>query len=236
MAAGPRLQPSLHEEEALWAAGRRYVAGVDEVGRGPLAGPVFAAAVVLDSRCRGGWLSDLRDSKTLTAAERERLAECVRREAPAFAIGWATVPEIDTFGISAANKLAMRRALDGLKLRPHCVLIDGPATIDYPLPQQAIIDGDALCTSIAAASIVAKVARDALMCDLDRFFPQYGFASHKGYATREHLERLARFGPCPQHRRSWRSVQLRGLGLGALLEGLGSTFPDAFLALREEGE
>ncbi|HWO73445.1 MAG TPA: ribonuclease HII [Dehalococcoidia bacterium] len=212
MAAGPAPLPSTAFEEPLWAE-RRLVAGVDEVGRGPIAGPVYAAAVILHQTARPGWLCDLRDSKTLTAPERERLSQAVREEAPAYGIGWATVAEIDAWGISAANRLAMVRALRALPLTPDFVLIDGPAKLPgLSLPQQAIVDGDALCMSIAAASIVAKVARDEVMRRLDGLFPAYGFASHKGYATKEHLERLALHGPCVQHRRSWPAVQRRALG------------------------
>jgi ribonuclease HII len=213
MAAGPRLQPSTAVEESLWASGRRFVAGVDEVGRGPLAGPVYAAAVILDRDRRPDWLGELRDSKELLANDRQRLAEAVRQEALDFAIGWATVREIDAWGIGLANKMAMIRAINGLHLRPEHVLIDGPLKVTHPLPQYAIIDGDATCMSIAAASNVAKVARDALMCQLDQIYPEYGFASHKGYATPDHLERLARYGACSQHRRSWLAVQRRVLSL-----------------------
>jgi ribonuclease HII len=208
MAAGPRLQPSTREEEALWASGRRFVAGVDEVGRGPLAGPVYAAAVILDSCARPAWLEDIRDSKVLLAPERERLAALIQQEAFCWALGWATAAEIDGWGITLANRMAMTRALAGLKVRPQHVLIDGPTGIKTPHPQKAIVDGDATCASIAAASIVAKVARDSVMCELDAMYPEYGFASHKGYATRDHLDRLARFGACIQHRRSWPRVQL----------------------------
>ncbi|HXH21101.1 MAG TPA: ribonuclease HII [Dehalococcoidia bacterium] len=208
MAAGPRLQPSTCEEERLWSSGRRFVAGVDEVGRGPLAGPVYAAAVMLDPRARPAWLEDLRDSKVLLPPERERLAELIRREALAWGLGWATAAEIDGWGITLANRMAMFRALAALRPSPQFVLIDGPSGIKTPHPQRAIVDGDATCASIAAASIVAKVARDSLMCELDGLYPQYGFASHKGYATRDHLERLARYGASPQHRRSWPRVQL----------------------------
>jgi ribonuclease HII len=211
MAAGPRPLPSTSYEEALWAAGYRLVAGVDEVGRGPLAGPVYAAAVILDPQARPGWLDELRDSKVLTAVERERLAEAVLREAPAVGVGSATVHEIDAWGITVANRMAMVRALQVLGIPPQHVLIDGPAKLpNYRAPQQAIVDGDALCCTIAAASIVAKVARDAVMCRLDEVYPAYGFASHKGYATREHLEQLERHGPCVEHRRSWLAVQRRG--------------------------
>ena len=210
MAAGPRPLPSTSYEEALWAAGANLVAGVDEVGRGPLAGPVYAAAVILDPGSRPGWISELRDSKVLSAPERERLSQAIRQEAPAFGVGWSTVPEIDAWGISMANRMAMVRALQALGSLPQHVLIDGPAKLpNYSAPQRAIVDGDALCCSIAAASIVAKVARDELMCQLDAVYPAYGFASHKGYATKEHLERLARYGPCIQHRLSWAAVQRR---------------------------
>ena len=207
MTAGSRLQPSTALEEALWFAGRRLVAGVDEVGRGPIAGPVCTAAVILDAESRPVWLGEVRDSKELTPNARQRLAEAIRREALAFAIGWASVAEIDAWGIAPANRVAMKRALGGLRPRPQFVLIDGPQTLDQPLPQRAIVDGDASCSSIAAASIVAKVARDALMREVDRVYPLYGFAHHKGYATREHLARLERYGACEEHRRSWQAVQ-----------------------------
>ena len=213
MAAGPRLQPSTAVEESLWASGCRCIAGVDEVGRGPLAGPVYAAAVILDREDRPSWLGELRDSKELLANDRQRLAEAVRREALDYAIGWATVREIDAWGIGLANKMAMVRAINGLRLRPDHILIDGPLKVTHPLPQYAIIDGDATCVSIAAASNVAKVARDALMCQLDQLYPEYGFAAHKGYATRDHLERLERYGACRQHRQSWLAVQRRVAGL-----------------------
>jgi ribonuclease HII len=216
MAAGPRPKPSTREEEALWASGRRLVAGVDEVGRGPLAGPVYAAAVILDSKRRPKWVKEVRDSKVLPAPERERLAALIRKQAVAWSLGWATVAEIDAWGITLANKMAMSRALNGLGTAPHYVLIDGPARINTPHPQKAIVDGDATCASIAAASIVAKVARDQVMCDLDALYPDYGFASHKGYATRDHLDRIARYGASVQHRRSWPRVQLAAQGYGAL--------------------
>ena len=235
MAAGPRLRPSTAVEESLWSSGCRFVAGVDEVGRGPLAGPVYAAAVILDRDARPGWLADLRDSKELLAYDRQRLAEAVRREALDFAIGWATVREIDAWGIGLANKMAMVRAINGLRLRPQHVLIDGPLKVTHPLPQYAIVDGDATCASIAAASNVAKVARDALMCQLDQVYPQYGFASHKGYATPDHLERLARYGACSQHRQSWLAVQRCVLSLskgrvaGLLLDAADLEAADAAL-------
>jgi ribonuclease HII len=182
---------------------------------------VYAAAVILDPDSQPSWLNEVRDSKVLLAPERERLAEAIRKEAPAYGIGWASVVEIDMMGIGPANKLAMVRAIEALKLRPSYVLIDGPLGIEHPVPQKTIVDGDATCCSIAAASIVAKVKRDQLMCDLDRIFPEYAFASHKGYATRDHLARLERYGPSVLHRRSWLAVQRHGALAGgeALEEG-----------------
>ena len=214
MTAGTRPLPSTAYEEALWASGSRFVAGVDEVGRGPLAGPVFAAAVILDHSRRPSWMSELRDSKELPAGERERLATAIRDEGLAFGLGWASVAEIDVWGIAPANKTAMTRALEALRREPDHVLIDGPATLPLSLPQRAIVDGDALCSSIAAASIVAKVARDSLMRAIDHVYPGYDFGRNKGYATRDHLARLAEHGACAYHRRSWLSVR-RHAGLGA---------------------
>ncbi len=145
------------------------------------------------------------------AVERERLAQAIQAEAVAYGIGWATVPEIDAWGISAANRMAMVRALQALGALPQRVLIDGPQTLpNFSAPQKAIVDGDALCCSIAAASIVAKVARDEVMRHLDGLYPVYGFAAHKGYATKSHLNALEQYGPCVQHRRSWGAVQRRG--------------------------
>ena len=211
MAGGPRPLPTTAFEEAHWASGNLYVAGVDEVGRGPLAGPVYAAAVILKHDVIPEWLLEVRDSKEMIAADRERLAEFIRDDALACAVGWSSVAEIDGWGITTANRVAMMRALQQLSVRPRYVLIDGPQKLpSYRGPQQAIVDGDALCCSIAAASIVAKVARDSVMCDLDRVYPEYGFASHKGYATKDHLDALAKHGPSVQHRRSWGAVRRRG--------------------------
>jgi ribonuclease HII len=212
--AGPRPLPTTEVEEALWASGYPIVAGVDEVGKGPLAGPVYAAAVVLDRCHMPGWVSELRDSKVLLAPERERLSEAIRGEAPAWSIGYATVAEINAWGITKANYAAMLRALSGLHVKPAHVLIDGPLVVPgNPLPQIAVVDGDATCASIAAASIIAKVARDAVMCGWDRWYPQYGFASHKGYATPDHLRRIETHGLSPLHRSSWAAVARRALGL-----------------------
>jgi ribonuclease HII len=214
--AGPRPLPTTEVEEALWASGCPIVAGVDEVGKGPLAGPVYAAAVILD-RCHSpGWVAELRDSKVLLAPERERLAAAIQAESSAWGIGYATVAEINAWGITRANYMAMLRAIAKLGVRPAHILIDGPLVIPgNPHPQMAVVDGDATCASIAAASIIAKVARDAVMCGWDRWYPQYGFASHKGYATPDHLRRIETHGLCPLHRSSWAAVARRA---GIVLE------------------
>lgn len=222
MAASTRPLPSTRAEEEFWSSGCRVVAGVDEAGRGPLAGPVFAAAVILDPKRRAGWLDDVRDSKLVIAPERERLAEAIQSEALDCAVGWSSVGEIDAWGIGAANKIAMVRAINGLRYKPEVILIDGPLGVNYPIPQKTIIGGDATCCTIAAASIVAKVARDAVMCRLDALYPVYNFAANKGYATRDHLESLSRHGACIQHRRSWLGVQRRAAEAGLHLADVSS--------------
>jgi len=187
------------------------IAGVDEAGRGPLAGPVVAAAVIFhpDERLKG-----LRDSKLLTPEARDDLAVKIRAKAVAWAVGESAVGEIDVLNIHHATLLAMKRAIERLSTPPEVVWIDGlhcPA-LDYPA--RAIVDGDRLIASIAAASILAKTARDALLVELDRAYPDYGFARHKGYATAEHLAALRRLGPCPAHRRHFARVSQAELDLG----------------------
>jgi ribonuclease HII len=177
--------------------------GVDEAGRGPLAGSVFAAAVVLDPvrPIRG-----LADSKTLTALVRERLAKRIRKRSIAWAIASASVEEIDRINILRASLLAMRRAIEALPMLPDEVWVDGLHVPDVACKCRAIVDGDHLVAAISAASILAKVARDAEMTALARQFPDYGFANHKGYATPEHLAALKLFGPCLIHRKSFEPV------------------------------
>lgn len=182
----------------------RLIAGVDEAGRGPLAGPVSAAAVILDARRPIGGLAD---SKQLTAKCREVLADEIRVKALAYAVAWASVDEIDSINILQASLLAMQRAIGALATAPELVLVDGNRCPDLHVPARAIIGGDATEAAISAASILAKVARDRLMVDLDKRFPGYGFASHKGYPTRAHLEGLRRLGVCPEHRRTFRPVR-----------------------------
>jgi ribonuclease HII len=213
-------EPTLTAELALTRAGRRVIAGVDEVGRGALAGPLVAAAVVLppvadDAAVAelGATLAGVRDSKRLTPAGRERLAARVRELA--LAVELAIVPEavIDALGIGAANRLALRQALAALPLAADHALIDAVLVPGLTCDQTALIRGDARCLSIAAASIVAKVTRDALMDSQATRYPAYGFERHKGYGTAEHLAALARHGPSPIHRRSFAPVRTLVAGL-----------------------
>jgi ribonuclease HII len=187
----------------LFAAGARVIAGVDEVGVGPLAGPLVAAAVVLPARVH---LPGLDDSKQLTAEQRESLDAAIRRQALAVCIAELSSNEVDRLNTYRATLEAMRRAVTGLPEAPDHVLVDARAIPAISAPQTSIIRGDARDGSIAAASIVAKVYRDALMRELDARHPGYGFAQHKGYATREHVDALARLGPCPEHRKSFTRI------------------------------
>jgi ribonuclease HII len=193
---------SSYERQAQ-AQGFALVAGVDEVGRGALFGPVFAAAVILSPErpIRG-----LRDSKLLPAERREALADRIRERAVSCAVGAADAFEIDRINILQASRLAMKRAVEKLTPSPDFLLIDA-VTVDLPLPQQSLIHGDALSQCIAAASILAKVQRDACLCEWDKVFPQYGLKNHKGYSTSEHWKALELNGPTPQHRFSFWPVR-----------------------------
>lgn len=183
--------------------GFRLLAGVDEAGRGPLAGPVVAAAVILPE---GKDLPGVVDSKKVPPARREELAETIRHAAVSVGVGWVDAEEIDRTNILRASLEAMVRAIRGLDVSPDFVLIDGPYALPLTIPHRGVVKGDARSLSIAAASIVAKVHRDQLMHTYHEQYPVYGFARHKGYPTPEHLEALRRFGPCPIHRRSFHGV------------------------------
>ena len=207
------MYPDLQEELKLRAAGHTRVAGLDEAGRGPWAGPVYAAAVVLP--LDRGDLSDLLtgvcDSKLLSPVRREALLPRILEVAQAVGVGWSTPAEIDAWGISTATRQAMASAVARLVLRPDALLVDYVRLPGLHLPQRVLPKADVRCLSVAAASIVAKVERDRLMVALDKDFPGYGFARHKGYGTRQHREALARLGPSPIHRMSWRPMR-EGLG------------------------
>ena len=204
-------RPTFEREIALWNAGRSIVAGIDEVGRGPLAGPVVAAAVVFPAGMKP--IRGLRDSKILPAAKRERLAVVVRARAVAVGVGAASVREIDRFNIRRATILAMQRALQRLGLVPAEVLVDGLWLPELGCPHDAIIDGDAVCHSIAAASVIAKTVRDRLMCLLAARYPVYAWAENKGYGTPEHLDALHVLGPTRHHRMSFEPVSQLSLAL-----------------------
>ena len=181
------------------------LAGVDEAGRGPLAGPVVAAAVILDDLHP---IPGLADSKALSPRWRERLSDEIRARGLCVSVAQASVQEIDRLNILQATMLAMRRAVEGLRLSPHCVLVDGNRLPVLPMQAQAVVGGDAKVAAISAASIIAKVERDRLCAGLHERFPDYGFDVHKGYPTPAHLEALRRIGPCPEHRTSYAPVRL----------------------------
>lgn len=192
--------PDYSFELAAREAGYQHVCGIDEAGRGPLSGPVVAAACVLEP---GTEIPGLNDSKKLTPKKRDLLYDLVIERATDFAIGFATPEEIDSINILNATMLAMRRAIAALKVSADYALVDGNCIRDYPIPARAIIKGDSLSMSVAAASILAKVTRDRLCLDDDRQYPLYGFAKHKGYGTAEHIAALRAYGPCPIHRKTF---------------------------------
>jgi ribonuclease HII len=200
--------PTLEFERAWWEAGIRLVAGIDEAGRGPLAGPVAAAAVILPpDPAAAGALHGVRDSKQMTSEDRDTWAVCIRQYALSYGVGFASAGEIDALGILPATHLAVKRALECLPLPPQALLLDFLHLPGETRPQLSLVKGDARSLSIASASVLAKTARDGLLCELDRQYPGYGFARHKGYGTHEHREALARLGPCPIHRFTFRGVR-----------------------------
>lgn len=202
------MAPTVNEELRLRAAGHRVIAGIDEAGRGCWAGPVVAAAAVLPQAVldRPELLAGVDDSKALSAAQRDTLYARVTQVASAWGVGVVPAHVVDSHGILAATKVAMQVALLSLPALPDALLIDAVQLRDWPCPQRAIIRGDALCLSIAAASIIAKVTRDRLMAELGRHMPAYGFAAHKGYGTAAHASALARHGVTAQHRRTFRPI------------------------------
>jgi ribonuclease HII len=197
------VEPTDFFETEAQRCGYQFVAGLDEAGRGPLAGPVVAAVVILPRRCM---LRGLNDSKQVAEAERERLYIEISKRALGIGIAYATEREIDTLNIVQATRLAMSRAIQALPRLPDILLIDALTLPSVRLPQRPIIKGDGFSVSIAAASILAKVSRDRLMCEYHRIYPHYNFPSHKGYATPEHLRLLARYGPSDIHRQTFRPV------------------------------
>lgn len=202
-------------ERAARKLGFLRIAGCDEVGRGPMFGPVVAAAVILAPKCR---IDGLDDSKKLSEKKRNELDIQIREQAVAWAIAAIDVETIDRINIRNASLLAMRTAVSQLALSPDYLLIDGCDTIDWPCPQQSVIHGDATSFSIAAASILAKVYRDRLIVELDAQYPGYGLASHKGYCSAFHREALARLGPTPLHRKNWSPVAQQLLDFDAIIE------------------
>lgn len=192
--------PGFIEEQALVKLGFRLIAGIDEVGRGPLAGPVMAAAVILPLDLDIEWLNLINDSKQLTTETREQLYPLIYESAVAIGIGEMSSEAIDEYGIVRATKMAMKKAIARLDTKPDALLIDFVRLTEVNLPQRCIPKGDCKSISIACASIIAKVTRDRLMVEMDRTYPGYGFAGHKGYATKEHLESIERLGACPIHR------------------------------------
>jgi ribonuclease HII len=214
---------------------RVRIAGIDEAGRGPLAGPVVAAAVILRP---GPRIAGIADSKVLAPDVRDELDGIIRRRALCFGIGWADPAEIDALNILHATFLAMRRAVLAMTVTPHRLIVDGNRLprlegLGSPLSARAIIGGDATEPAISAASILAKTARDHYMRRMDEVYPQYAFASHKGYATRKHRRLLEEHGPCPLHRRSFSPVEARLAALEAVAEGVWDEEIEALLGIDE---
>ncbi len=192
--------PDYSIENELHKQGYTYVCGVDEAGRGPLCGPVFAAACIISE---GLFIEGLNDSKKLTEKKREKLFDIIKKEAIAYSIASASVEEINELNILEADLLAMRRAIDGLSQKADFAIIDGNIARDFQIPAKAIIKGDAISMSIAAASVLAKVARDRACIELDREYPEYEIAKHKGYGTKAHMDALRKYGPSPIHRKKF---------------------------------
>ena len=206
--ASSKTAPDYSEESILIDKGYSLIAGLDEVGRGTLAGPVVAGVVILPVNPEYPWVKDIRDSKMLTPKRRERILKDMEKDCLAIQTGSASAAEIDQDGIVKATSLAMERALKSLHLEPQYLLLDAFPLPEINIPQKAIVKGDVHCLSIAAASIAAKVFRDKIMVEKDKTYPGYGFASNKGYGTKEHLDQLSKEGPCDIHRYSFAPIKL----------------------------
>lgn len=201
------ILPTLDSERKLGLAGYSCVAGIDEVGRGALAGPVFAAAVIVPFGVDFAWLPLVRDSKQLSPRRRERLFELIQQDGIPVGLGQAAHSVVDGIGIVEATRLAMCRAVESLPVAPDFLIIDALTLPGLPSPQRGIVRGDQTCVSIACASVVAKVSRDRYMVEQDALYPGYGLADHKGYGTSRHMDSLRHLGPSPIHRRSFAPVQ-----------------------------
>lgn len=195
-----RLDKMLEYERALYAKGYEFICGIDEAGRGPLCGPVVAAAVILK---KDDHIEGVNDSKKLTEKKREELFEIIKERAVAWSVGIVDEETIDRINILEATRLAMKKAVEGLSQKPDFALVDAEKKVSIDVPYSPIIKGDALSESIAAASIIAKVTRDHMIIELDKEYPEYGFAKNKGYGTKEHTEAILKYGLCKAHRRSF---------------------------------
>lgn len=199
-------RPTFLEEQKLWNSGYKFIAGLDEVGRGTIAGPVVTGIVVLPESLSGEWVSHINDSKRMTPKRRQYVLGHLQDSAIALQTGISSVEEVDQLGIVEAVQLAMKRSVCSIQITPQFLLMDAFELNGIDIPQKAIVKGDTLSMSIAAASILAKETRDSLMVGLHEKFPQYGFDSHKGYGTKKHIEALKLYGPCPLHRKTFRPV------------------------------
>ena len=201
------VKPTFQEENICWQQGFRFVAGIDEAGRGPLAGPVVAAAVILPKELKNPWSKLVADSKLVSEVRREYLFDCITGIAVSYGVGVIDAGTIDIIGIAKAARLAMKSAVKQLEPRPDYLLIDFFRLPEVRIKQQGVLEGDSVCFSIACASIIAKVTRDRLMRELDKEYPGYYFAEHKGYSTKKHQECLRRLGPSPIHRMTFQPVR-----------------------------
>ena len=195
-----RLDKMLEYERTLYAKGYEYICGIDEAGRGPLCGPVVAAAVILK---KDDHIEGVNDSKKLSEKKREALFETIKERVVAWSVGIVDEATIDEINILEATRLAMKKAVEGLQVKPEYALVDAEKKVPINIPYMPIIKGDALSESIAAASIIAKVTRDRMIIELDKEYPEYGFAKNKGYGTKEHIEAIKQYGLCKAHRRSF---------------------------------